>query len=607
MTHPKIFLALSFVLLETFAIQYPYDFAPQLHSGTYSTKFDFIVVGAGSAGAIVATRLSEIPEWNVLLLEAGGDPPDTSVVPLTWTSILKTEYDWEFVSEPQPHMFKGLKDGRSQMPMGRMLGGTSSMNTMLYIRGTEFDYNNWATMGCSGWDFDSVLPYFRKLETFADAARYDPRYHGDSGPMTISQYQVPDPALPVIARADEAMGVTNVTDLNRAGRTVGYAVADSTTRDGQRCSTLAAYLIPNSGRPNLFVAKNTTVTRVLIGDDLRAYGVEILTSSGQLRNVVCQSEVIVSAGPVKSAQLLMLSGIGPASHLMQTDIAPVVDLPVGYNLLNHVSYFGLVLSDRKYRDAADIDKDDQTLIADTYGLITKGLPTIGLTGLISFFDTTHTFANPDVEMVQIRYECNTTAKKGTFQRNFGFSDEMAAMYDELNSHSDLLVMLPISLVNNPGRVELTSNNPLAKPKIFTNYLTTEVEYDALIKAIELTVELCTTQPMIDAGFAIEKIVFPDCPDLSWGTPEYWRCGIQYVANNLYHTAGTNRMGPAYDPNTVVTTDLRVKGVNGLRVIDSSVMPSLVACSNAATMVIAEKGSDMIKMDHGKIDGVTELF
>lgn len=567
-------------------------------------KFDFIVVGAGSAGATVAARLSEIPEWNVLLLEAGGDPPDFTEVPLKWGLTLRTEFDWNFETEQQEGLFKGLKDGRCYVPRGRMLGGSSSMNVMLYLRGTEMDFDRWESLGCTGWGFDSVNSYFIKSENFTDATRFDPSVHGKCGPQTVSLYRTPDPAVQVVSCAEELMNVKYVADLNRRGRVTGFAIADSTTRDGLRCSTLKAYLLPNSHRPNLFVAKNTRVTKIVF-EDRRAVGVEFVTPAGEFKTVCCTTEVILSAGTVMSPQILMISGVGPAKHLQEMGIAVIEDLPVGENYQDHTTYFGLVFTDRKCRNKQDIYEESQRLRNETFSLTDKGIATIGLSSHISFINTeeptceAHTY--PNLEIMKIRYSYNTTRPTKKFTTMFGFSQEMANVYDELNMESDIILFL---LINNnvmgTGRVLLRSNDPLATPKIFTNFLSTEEEYETLLGGIEYVVELSKTKPMVDAGYVLEKIAFPDCVNYEWGTREYWKCSIQYVATSIFHASGTNRMGAVDDVKTVVGPDLKVKGFDNLRVIDISVMPKLVSCNpNAATIMIAEKGSDMIKQQHGR--------
>lgn len=596
-----LFILFSIIFLKANAIKYPNDFTPTLLSGECKIKFHFIVVGAGSAGAIVAARLSEIADWNVLLLEAGGDPPESSEIPLKWSLALNTEYDWKFLTEQEDNLFKGLDGEKCHVPRGCMLGGSSSMNVMLQIRGTKYDFDEWEKSGCTGWGFDSVLPYFKKSENFTDTTRYDPKIHSNCGPLTVSPFVSPDPAIQTISQAADLMGLTNVKDLNKIERSVGYAMSDSTTRDGLRCSTLKAFLMPNSGRPNLFVAKYIRVTRILI-ENKSAVGVEFVTKSGEFKTVNCTLEVILSAGVVMSPQLLMISGIGPADHLKEMDVNVVADLPVGKNYQDHVAYFGLVLSDGKNRPIEDIAAESQKLRKETFDLIPKGISTMGLTGLLSFVDTKRASGNPDIEIMKIRYSCNTTKEMNTFKKMFGFSDEMANVYNELNSHSDIILMIPISnVITKTGHVLLRSKDPLATPKIIANYLSDQEEIDTMVSGIEFVVEMCKTKPMTDAGYAFEEIAFPNCEtDCKWGTKDYWKCGIKNLATSIFHSVGTNKMGAIDDKTSVVDPSLKVIGIDKLRVIDCSAMPLLVTCNtNAATMMMAEKGADIIKTQYGK--------
>lgn len=241
-------------------IRYPFDYAPSLHEDPARTAFDFVVVGGGSAGAAVAARLSEVPEWNVLLLEAGGDPPEHTENPALWRHSIKTDCDWAFLTERHPSLFKGMDGERCLISRGRALGGSSSINGVKYLRGTRADFDGWEREhGCRGWGYDAVLPYFKKSEDFVDPDRFDADIHAHSGPLTVSPMLTFDPVHRVIADAERALNLTMVDDVNREEPVVGFGDPDSTAREGRRCSTLKAFLLPASDRPNLFVAKNTVV------------------------------------------------------------------------------------------------------------------------------------------------------------------------------------------------------------------------------------------------------------------------------------------------------------------------------------------------------------
>lgn len=565
------------------------------------------MVGGGSAGATIAARLSEVEEWNVLLLEAGGDPPDYTEIPVRFSETLRSEYDWTFIGEPERNMYKGLDLERSVISRGLMLGGSSSMNAMMYLRGTKRDFEIWERKGNTGWGFDDVYPYFLKSEDYVGPERSDRNLYSRGGPLTVSPLETIDPAFPVITEAERLLNMTEIEDLNRISPPViGFGGLDATIRKGLRCSTLKAFLIPVSNRTNLFVSKNTRVTKLII-EKGKAVGVEFLTPSGKTKLVYSKHEVILSAGVIMSPQILMVSGIGPREHLRKYGIRVIKDLSaVGYNYQDHVSFAGLVFSDRKNRSKTEIAKESSDLVQKTFQMVSNGTATLGLTKLLTFIKTKESAEYPDVEIVKLRFPYNTTKNtpnhKSRLTNFFGYSEEVAGLFDKLNQGSDLLIFIPINVNEmSTGRVMLRSPNPKVYPKIYPNFLSNKEEMETMLRAIEFVVKLSKTQPMIDAGLVLERIDYPNCKNHAWLTREYWICALQNVATSFYHPVGTCRMGPPEDYRSVVDPTLKVKGIRGLRVIDSSIMPKLVSVNtNAATIMIAEKGCDIIKKQYGKI-------
>lgn len=566
-------------------------------------EFDFIVVGAGSAGSVVAARLSEIPEWNVLLLEAGGDAPERTEDPLMWTGNLRTDIDWQFITEKNDHLYKGMENERCVISRGLGLGGSSMINAMIYLRGTADDFTYWSEHGCTGWSYGEVLPHFMKSEDFLDSDKFNPAIHSRGGPLAVSPLNTYDTAYTVIAAAEKSLNMSVVHDLNAKQPAVGYGDFHSNTRNGRRCSTLDAFLMPACNRTNLFVAKHIHVTRINMVDG-RAVGVDFLTSSNELKSVFCTKEVILSAGPIKNPQLLMLSGIGPREHLERFNIPVVQDLMVGYNLQDHVSMPGLVFTDRKYRPAEEILNESKTLLENELSWFSKGLSCMGLSKLMTFIKCKDNSVYPDVQIITFRVPYKSTNslpnKMNLFSGMFGFKKDITDRIDELNSLSDIIVMSPINLQpDSSGRVMLRSTDPLDPPKIVTSKLT-DNEVENLLSGIEFVVKLSETNEMTDSGLVLEKWMLPECVDIVWGTREYWLCAIEQIAAPFFHVVGTCKMGSVDDSTTVVDPALRVKGTQGLRIIDSSVMHKIVSVNpNAATIMIAEKGVCMMKSLYGK--------
>jgi len=566
-------------------------------------EFDFIVVGGGSSGCLIASRLSEVPEWNVLLLEAGGDPPITSENPILWSNHLKSKIDWNFPTE-KCEIYQGMEDGVYSYPRGRVLGGCSIINAMIYLRGTKENFNFWERCGCTGWGFDSVLPYFKKFEDFVDSTRFNPEIHAQGNELTVSPLETYDPAYKVFVEAEKSLNLNRIEDFNIIEPTVGYGDFDSTIRNGRRCSTLKAFLLPASDRTNLYVAKNVLVTRIICIDN-KAIGVEYLSPSLEcIKSVYCTKEVIISAGPMKSAQLLMLSGIGPKEHLTDLGIPVLQDLLVGFNLIDHISYPPLVFSDRKFnRTKEEIQNESTDLLNKLNSYFHNNIGTMGISQLLTFIKTKEELIYPNIQTIMFRVPYNlsygTPNNKSVLSNLFGYSDEIGKSFEKLNLLSDVIVTMPIVLQpKSTGRIMLRSRDPLDNPKIFANYLSEQEDRNTLVDGIEFILKLAKTKPMIEAGLILEKLQLKPCDKFDWCTREYWMCAIEYLSAPFFHCVGTCRMGSYEDYRSVVDPTLKVKGICGLRVADSSVMYYIPSVNvNAATLMIAEKASCMIKEEY----------
>ncbi|XP_065211276.1 glucose dehydrogenase [FAD, quinone]-like isoform X2 [Planococcus citri] len=580
---------------------YPADYSPDICEN--SNAYDFIVAGAGSGGSTLASRLSEEASWTVLLLEKGQDPPPLSETPILWASLLKSDVDYKYVSQPDEFLFKGLEGNVSSIPRGKLSGGCSSVNVAVYLRGHRKDYDTWEKLGCDGWNYDSIKKYFLKSE---DYRGYSPEIyeHHKGGPLTVSAYESPDPAVEVFSEGFAEMGLPRVTDLN-GPVSVGYGSADSTTRDGKRCSTYKAFISITKPRKNFHFARGVTVLRVVFDETLkRAIGVEVLAPSGKKCVIRATKEVILSLGAIGSPQILMLSGIGPKKHLKKMKIPLVANLPVGRNWQDHPCYVGLVFTDRKNRLPDQIKAESLQLIKDTYALYQNGIATMGMTKLMAFINTKNDGTSyPDIQLMTMRisYQTmwSTVNKRHKLYNMFGLSEETASFFTDLNNQSDsIFIILILSESKSTGYMELNSADPLDYPKIYPNFLRHEDDFQSLLNGVRFVEKFAQTEALKKYGFEFEFIDYQACRKFEKGSDEYWRCAFEQLLSGFYHPGGTNKMGAESDPTTVLNPRMKVKNIENLRVVDASAMAKLVSVNpNAAVIMMAEKAADMIKEDH----------
>ena len=514
-------------------------------------EFDYIIVGAGSAGCVLANRLSEDPRTRVLLVEAG--PRDTNIwihVPLGYGKLFtKSAVNWGYESEPEPT----LAGRRIFTPRGKVLGGSSSINGLVYIRGQPQDYDGW---GVPGWDFASLLPYFRKAE---NQCRGADEWHGAGGPLDVSDLGRHELCDAFIASA-QALGIPRNDDFNGASQE-GTGYYQATTGKGRRCSTATGYLRRAEKRANLRVLVNTLATKVLFEGN-RAIGVAIGKEPVKARR-----EVILSAGAFNSPQLLQLSGIGPRPLLERHGIPVVHELPVGEGLQDHfyVRTFwrankALTLND----DMASLWR--QARVGLQYMLSRTGPLTIAGGYAAAFTRTRPELQRPDAQIYFINF---STEKRGGV----------------LHRHSGFTLAVSQCQVESRGSVAIRSANPADPPAIRYNYLASENDRRMMVEGLKIVRRIAQTPPL--AGYVAEEAL----PGPAVRSDEEWLDFCRRAGETVFHPASTCSIGP------VVDSRLKVKGVERLRVIDASVMPAVPSGNiNAAVIAVAEKGADLVRED-----------
>lgn len=551
-------------------------------------EYDFIVVGAGSAGSVVANRLSEQPEWRVLLLEAGGDPLITDEIPALFGSTFKTQVDWQYLTEPEPTNCLGFQDKRCPWPRGKVLGGSSAINGMLYVRGNPKDYDMWEKMGNPGWSYENLLPYFKKSEDFR--AGDVSRYHAKGGLLKVDQYESDISFfLQRFSKSFEELGYSTFGDVNGANHE-GLFILQGTLDDATRCSTAKAFLHNFQFRTNLVISKNSLVRKILINENATAYGVEY-EKEGVIFTAKASKEVIVSSGSVNTPQLLMLSGIGPKSHLNELGIDVVKPLGVGFNLQDHAQLRGFIVT-------MDLPVPPTDILTDMFEyLVYKKGPLAGIDLFsINAFVTSSQATYPDIQIYFDSYPANSTVEVMLDATLNGFNEIITQSLVEINSKRFTLSILP-TLVRpkSRGRIMLKNTDPSEHPLIYPGYFSEEEDIQINLEAIRLLNKFVETSPMKAMGAKVERINIPDCNSLQFQSDSYWTCVIKHMSATVYHPVGTCRMGPRKNKNSVVDPNLRVKGVHQLRVVDASIMPTITSGNtNAPTIAIAEKASDIIK-------------
>ncbi|WP_428511723.1 GMC family oxidoreductase [Roseovarius sp.] len=527
---------------------------------------DYVIVGAGSAGCVVANRLSKDPKVRVTLLEAG--PPDRNPwihIPVGYFKTMHNPtVDWCYKTQPDP----GLNGRAIDWPRGKVLGGSSSLNGLLYVRGQPQDYDRWRQMGNAGWGWDDVLPLFKRAENNERGAD---AYHGDAGPLSVSNMRIQRPICDAWVAAAQTAGYPFNPDYNGEGQEgVGYF--QLTTRNGRRCSAAVAYLRPIRDRKNLRIVTNAQVTRVLI-DGKRVTGVEYRDKGGQLQTIGANREVILSGGAINSPQILMLSGLGDPDHLKENGITPHHALPgVGRNLQDHLQARLVFKCNEPTLNDEVRSLASQARIALKYALFRAGPMTMAASLATGFLKT-----RPDVDTPDIQFHVQPWSADSPGEGVHPFSAFTMSVC-QLRPESR-------------GEIRLDGPDPKTYPKIHPHYLSTDLDCRTLTEGVKIARRIARHAPL-STKIAEEFRPTADLPmDNDAATLDWAR----NHSVSIYHPTGTCKMGD--DPNAVVDARLRVHGLTGLRVADCSIMPEIVSGNtNAPAIMIGEKCADLVLED-----------
>lgn len=559
-------------------------------------SYDYVIVGAGSAGCVLANRLSEDADVTVLLLEAGPDDrlnPNVSV-PGFSEYLYHTEIDWEYFTEPQKFAMQGFEMNRSFWPRGRVLGGTSNLNSMLYIRGSRHDYDDWARDGAEGWSYKEVLPYFIKSEDNQNDEYVKSGYHGKGGPLKVSQVKSV-PLADLWLQAGKEMGLKEVDPNGESME--GVVLTQATAADGLRYSTSRAFLYPALSRLNLHVADNAHVTKVMF-EGKRAEGVDFVRY-GRKEHVKARREVILSAGAVGSPHILLLSGVGPKEQLQKFKIPVVADLPVGENLHDHVFYdYQVGLKEPVAVTPAELTSFWTWL---QYTLFKTGhwASPISVEGQV-FMSTDEESKRRDWPDLQLMLQGRLWSTKTL--RNFRYTQEtidQAKRRDQFEHGFPCLASL--LRPKSRGTLRLRSADPFEYPAIDPRYLEKPEDLKLLVRGVRVCQKLVATPTMQSVGAEATDPPSQLCGQVKYDTDEYWKCIISRNLLTIYHPVGTCKMGAANDPTAVVDTQLRVKGLTGLRVADAAIMPAIPSGNtNAPVIMVAEKAADIFKAARAKL-------
>ncbi|XP_060865041.1 uncharacterized protein LOC132941132 [Metopolophium dirhodum] len=561
-------------------------------------EFDFIIIGGGNAGCVLANKLSENIKWKVLLIEAGGDPFPITQIPSLWDRSLNSVADWQFKIQPDSTTGFGI-GGNMKIHKGKCLGGSSTTNAQLYVRGSEQLYNSLVKKGLKNWSYNTTETYFKKVERIRSITKTETNttIYGKCGLIPVSKFRKTEVSVleKIVCSGFEHIGCKKESDINEKDIEVGFVSMQGIIKNGRSINTAKAYLSPIFGRENLKVMKYSRVTKIIVNKtEMKATGVEVHTKFGQILTIKAKLEVLLCAGAVGSAQILLASGIGPKKHLSEMEVPVVKDLKVGENFLITPVFTGFVIS---YDKSVVCNQTDEEIafkylarhsgpLSRPNGMSFGGFLNTGMSG--------SSFA--DIEVHQFYIPKNSYSKLCQLKSMFGFSDNLLSVYAKLN-YERAISIFTIALINtkSTSKILLRSKNPLDSPIIVGNMLTEKHDVKSFLEAIKLLSKIEKSDGMKLVNAKLEDIDLDGCAKYTKKTNEHWECLLKYMVSTTSSTAGSCRMGLETDTDAVVDSELNVIGISNLRAVGRSVLPMITsAYSHVPCIMVAERAYGMIK-------------
>ncbi|XP_072931830.1 uncharacterized protein [Epargyreus clarus] len=574
--------ALQFFAASQCLLQEPWPTQASVKNGS---SFDYIVVGGGTAGSVVAARLSELSDATVLLIEAGGDPPQESIVPGFKDTMKGSQYDWNFTTVNDFTSSQALRDGSQRQPRGKMLGGSGSINDMVYARGFPADYNEWATIVGDEWNWCNVIEYFKKTEHLTDERIInDPELrelHGHGGEIEVTGSNKSSHTTDMFLEAFHELGFEIVKDMT-SSKVIGAGRFSHTIKEGKRDSSLTALLNKANDRKNLFVLKHALVTQIIIEDNV-AKGVKVIENDNEY-HYFAEKEIVISAGTFNTAKLLLLSGIGPKAHLDEVGIELVEDLPVGDNLHDHVMVLTYLAAEN-----GTCHSNPRMQYMDTIKYLYDGSGSLSWTTDIGAYISLNADTKniPEFAIYPTCMSLGSDFYEGCMTV-LGFKPHICAKLDEENKFNEILSLAVVNLKpKSRGKVRLLSKDPLDEPLIYSGTFSDLDDLAGFPDAMKIAWSLADTTYFKAKNAYVVDLHIDGCEGLV--DMELQRCRAKAMATSAWHAVGTAAMG------TVVDSKLRVNGVQRLRIADASVMPKVIrGNTNAPVVMIAEKAADYIK-------------